>query len=217
MDAARRGATLSTVVPTALARIEPLAFRKLVVGGSAPPAVLPANAVVSYGMTETGSAFVYDGVPLDGAEVRIVDGEIQVRGPMVLRAYRDGTVPTDADGWFATNDAGEWDDDGRLVVHGRRGDLIITGGENVWPNAVELVLSRHPQVAEVAVVGRPDPEWGQTVVAVVVATDPDAPPGLDVLRDHVKQTLPAYCAPRVVEPVAVLPRTLLGKVERRSL
>ena len=135
----------------------------------------------------------------------------------MLRAYRDGRSPTDAEGWFATNDAGEWDDDGRLVVHGRRGDLIITGGENVWPNAVELVLSRHPQVAEVAVVGRPDPEWGQTVVAVVVATDPDAPPGLDVLRDHVKQTLPAYCAPRVVEPVAVLPRTLLGKVERRSL
>ena len=217
MDAARRGATLSTVVPTALGRIEPLAFRKLVVGGSAPPAVLPPNAVVSYGMTETGSAFVYDGVPLDGAEVRIVDGEIQVRGPMVLRAYRDGTVPTDAEGWFATNDAGEWDGDGRLVVHGRRGDLIITGGENVWPNAVELVLSRHPQVAEVAVVGRPDPEWGQTVVAVVVATDPDEPPGLDALRDHVKQSLPAFCAPRVVEPVAVLPRTLLGKVERHSL
>ncbi len=217
MDAARRGATLSTVVPTALARIEPAAFRKLVVGGSAPPAVVPDNAVISYGMTETGSAFVYDGVPLDGAEVRIVDGEIQVRGPMVLRAYRDGTDPTDAEGWFPTNDAGEWGDDGRLVVHGRRGDLIITGGENVWPNAVELVLSRHPQVAEVAVVGRPDPEWGQTVVAVVVATDPDRPPGLDALRDHVKQALPAFCAPRAVEPVATLPRTLLGKVERRSL
>jgi len=217
MDAARRGATLSTVVPTALARIDPGAFRKLVVGGSAPPAVLPPNAVVSYGMTETGSAFVYDGVPLDGAEVRIVDGEIQVRGPMVLRAYRDGTVPTDAQGWLATNDAGAWDDDGLLVVHGRRGDLIITGGENVWPNAVELVLSRHPEVAEVAVVGRPDPEWGQTVVAVIVPTDPARPPELDTLRDHVKRVLPAFCAPRVVESVATLPRTLLGKVERRSL
>lgn len=217
MDAARRGATLSTVVPTALARIDPSAFRKLVVGGSAPPAVLPENAVVSYGMTETGSAFVYDGVPLDGAEVRIVDGEIQVRGPMVLRAYRDGTVPTDAQGWLPTNDGGEWDDDGRLVVHGRRGDLIITGGENVWPNAVELVLSRHPAVAEVAVVGRPDPEWGQTVVAVIVPTDPTRPPSLAALRDHVKQVLPAFCAPRVVEAVDALPRTLLGKVERRSL
>ncbi|HEX7444024.1 MAG TPA: AMP-binding protein, partial [Acidimicrobiales bacterium] len=141
-DAARRGATLSTVVPTALARIGPADFRKLVVGGSAPPPVLPPNAVVSYGMTETGSAFVYDGVPLDGAEVQIVDGEIQVRGPMVLRAYRDGTVPTDAEGWLPTNDAGEWDDEGRLVVHGRRGDLIITGGEKVWPTAVEQVLSR---------------------------------------------------------------------------
>lgn len=217
MDAAHRGATLSTVVPTALARIDPRAFRALVVGGSAPPAVVPDNAVVSYGMTETGSAFVYDGVPLDGADVRIVDGEIQVRGPMVLRTYRDGTVPVDAEGWFATNDAGEWGPDGRLVVHGRRGDLIITGGENVWPNAVELALSRHPAVAEVAVVGRPDAEWGQTVVALVVPTDPTQPPALEVLREQVKGTLPAFCAPHDVEFVDSLPRTLLGKVERRSL
>jgi O-succinylbenzoic acid--CoA ligase len=217
MDAARRGATLSTVVPTALARIDPAAFRKLVVGGSAPPPVLPPNAVVSYGMTETGSAFVYDGVPLDGAEVRIVDGEIQVRGPMVTRAYRDGTVPTDADGWLATNDAGEWDGEGRLVVHGRRGDLIITGGEKVWPTAVEQVLGRHPAIAEVAVIGRPDPVWGYTVVAVVVPRDPADPPGLDSLRAQVKEVLPAYCAPRALEVVEALPRTLLGKVERRSL
>jgi O-succinylbenzoic acid--CoA ligase len=217
MDAARRGATLSTVVPTALARIDPAAFRALVVGGSAPPPVLPPNAVVSYGMTETGSAFVYDGVALDGAEVRIVDGEIQVRGPMVLRAYRDGTVPTDAEGWLATNDAGEWGPDGRLIVHGRRGDLIISGGEKVWPTAVEHALGRHPDVAEVAVIGRPDPVWGQQVVAVVVPRDAERPPSLGSLRDLVKTTLPAYAAPRAVEVVTVLPRTLLGKVERRSL
>ena len=76
---------------------------------------------------------------------------------MVLRGYRDGTDPKDADGWLPTNDAGEWADDGRLVVHGRRGDLIITGGENVWPTAVERVLATHPAVAEVAVdrPGRP--------------------------------------------------------------
>jgi O-succinylbenzoic acid--CoA ligase len=216
-DAARRGATLSTVVPTALARFDPRLFRRLVVGGSAPPALLPPNAVVSYGMTETGSAFVYDGVALDGAEVRITDGEIEVRGPMLLRAYRDGSDPKDAEGWLATNDAGEWGDDGRLVVHGRRGDLIITGGENVWPNAVERVLARHPAVAEVAVVGRDHPEWGQQVVAVVVASPAAAPPTLEELRTHVKRELPAFAAPRSLELLDSLPRTLLGKVERHAL
>ena len=217
MDAAARGATLTTVVPTALARIDPARFRKLVVGGSAPPKVVPPNAVISYGMTETGSAFVYDGLALDGAEVRIVDGEIQVRGPMVMRAYRDGSDPRDADGWLPTNDAGEWADDGRLVVHGRRGDLIITGGENVWPTAVERVLATHVAVAEVAVIGRADPDWGERVVAVVVPNDPDEPPSLDELRDHVKQELPAFAAPRELALVDRLPRTLLGKVERHAL
>ena len=217
MDAAARGATLTTVVPTALARIDPARFRKLVVGGSAPPKVVPPNAVISYGMTETGSAFVYDGLALDGAEVRIVDGEIQVRGPMVMRAYRDGSDPRDADGWLPTNDAGEWADDGRLVVHGRRGDLIITGGENVWPTAVERVIATHAAVREVAVVGRPDPDWGERVVAVVVPNDPDEPPSLDEVRDHVKQELPAFAAPRELALVDRLPRTLLGKVERHAL
>jgi O-succinylbenzoic acid--CoA ligase len=216
-DAARRGATLSTVVPTALARIDPSLFRRLVVGGSAPPAIVPPNAVISYGMTETGSAFVYDGLALDGAEIRIVDGEVQVRGPMLLRAYRDGTDPKDADGWLATNDAGEWASNGRLVVHGRRGDLIITGGENVWPNAVERVLGRHPAVGEVAVIGRDDPDWGQLVAAIVVVAPGASPPTLEELRTHVKQELPAFAAPRALELLDALPRTLLGKVERRSL
>jgi O-succinylbenzoic acid--CoA ligase len=217
MGAAARGATLPTLVPTALARIDPSRFRKMVVGGSAPPRELPPNAVVSYGMTETGSAFVYDGRPLLGADVRIVDGEIQVRGPMVMRGYRDGRDPRDPEGWLPTDDAGEWDDDGRLIVHGRRGDLVITGGENVWPVEVEQALSSHPGVAEVAVIGRPDPAWGERVVAVVVATDPSTPPSLDDLRDHAKQQLPAFAAPRQVDVVDRLPRTLLGKVQRHAL
>lgn len=214
---ARAGATLTTLVPTALQRIDPTLFRRIVVGGSAPPKVLPPNAVVSYGMTETGAAIVYDGRPVDGAEVRVVDGEIQVRGPMLLRAYRDGRDPKDADGWLATNDGGEVDADGRLVVHGRRGDLIITGGENVWPTAVEQVVAGAPGVAEVAVVGRPDPTWGQQVVAIVVPDDPAEPPTLDAVRAHVKEQLPAFAAPHSLELVEALPRTLLGKVERHAL
>ena len=106
-------------------------------------ATLPPNVVTTYGMTETGSGVVYDGIPLDGVEVRIAAGEVHVRCPMLFRCYRDGTSPL-VDGWFATGDGGRLDADGRLVVDGRIGELIITGGENVWPQAVEAVLSDTP-------------------------------------------------------------------------
>lgn len=214
--AARSGCTLTSLVPTTLARIDPSRFRTILLGGQAPLADRPPHVIATYGMTETGSGVVYDGRPLEGVEVRVDAGEIHLRGPMLLRAYRDGTDPKDADGWLATGDLGDLRD-GVLQVHGRRGDLIITGGENVWPAAVERVLSEHPAVAEVAVVGRPDPEWGQRVVAVVVPTDATAPPSLDELRPWVKQTLPAYAAPTAVELVRHLPRTQSGKVRRASL
>jgi O-succinylbenzoic acid--CoA ligase len=216
-DAARRGATLTSLVPTTLARIDPAAFRRIVVGGSAPPAHVPPNCHVTYGMTETGSGVVYDGVPLDGVELRIADGEILVRGPMLMRAYRDGSTTIDDDGWLHTDDGGEIGPDGGLRVHGRRGDLIISGGENVWPAPVEQVLHDHPGVAEVAVVGRADPEWGQLVTAVVVPTDPTRAPSLDELRALVRDSLPAHCAPKRLELVDALPRSLLGKVQRRAL
>ena len=186
-------------------------------GGSRPPAVRPANSVATYGLTETGSGVVYDGVPLEGVEVRIVDHEVQLRCPMQLRAYRDGTTPVDSDGWLHTNDSGELTPDGRLIVHGRRGDMIVTGGENVWPDAVEHALAEVPGVAAVAVAGAPDAEWGQRVVAWVVPTDPAAPPTLNLLRGHVRSTLPAFCAPKELRLVADLPRTALGKVQRHLL
>lgn len=217
MAAADAGANLVSLVPTALGRIDPRRFRVIVLGGSRPPSPRPPNTVATYGMTETGSGVVYDGIPLDGVEVRVAaDGEIELRGPMLLRAYRDGTDPRTPDGWLPTGDLGRWEN-GRLHVEGRRGDLIITGGENVWPDAVEAALAGHPGVAEVAVVGRDDPEWGQVVVAHVVPTDPGDPPALDDLRDRVRATLPAYAAPRQLELVAALPRTALGKVRRSAL
>jgi O-succinylbenzoic acid--CoA ligase len=219
--AADRGATLISVVPTALARIDATRWRRLVVGGSAPPSDLPDNAVTSYGLTETGSACAYDGSPFDGVELRIADdGEIAVRGDVLLRAYRhDGgdRDPRDADGWFHTADAGRFEADGRLTVLGRLDDAIVTGGEKVWPEAVERVLAEAPGVAEVAVTGRPDPEWGQRVVALIVPADPAEPPLLDALREQVRALLPAYAAPRAVELVTSLPRTSLGKIRRREL
>jgi O-succinylbenzoic acid--CoA ligase len=175
------------------------------------------HVIATYGMTETGSGVVYDGLPLDGVELRIEpDGEIHVRAPMLLRCYRDGTDPKLPDGWLPTGDLGALHD-GVLQVHGRRGDLIITGGENVWPTAVERAVASHPAVAEVAVVGRPDAEWGQRVVAVVVPTDPAQPPDLAELRDWAKQQLPGYAAPAALEVVTALPRTASGKVVREDL
>jgi o-succinylbenzoate---CoA ligase len=211
----RAGATLVSLVPTLLPRVEPARFRSIVLGGSSPPSDLPPNVVTTYGMTETGSGVVYDGRPLDGVQVRIdPEGEIHVRGPMLLRAYRDGTDPR-RDGWFATGDLGRWGADGRLVVDGRRGDLIISGGENVWPEPVEAVLRRHPKVDDVAVGGTTDPDWGQVVTAYVVAAG--APPTLDELRNAVKEELAPHCAPRRLVLVAAIPRTALGKVRRAEL
>ena len=214
--AAEAGCTRTSLVPTALARIDATRWRTVLVGGQAPPAHRPANVIATYGMTETGSGIAYDGVPLDGVEVRVDEGELLLRGPMLLRSYRDGTDPRRADGWFPTGDLGSYVD-GIVHVDGRRGDLVITGGENVWPVAVERVLAQHPGVGEVAVVGRTDPEWGQRVVAVVVPSDPGAPPSLADLRAHAKAHLPAYAAPTRLELVATLPRTASGKVRRADL
>ncbi len=230
-QAARAGATLASLVPTALARIDPGLFRRVLVGGSAVPVDRPSNVVATYGMTETFSGVVYDGWPLDGVELRVVDGEVQLRCEMLCRAYRhqpgidavEGLAkrlpdsPVDGHGWFATGDAGELSAEGQLRVFGRRDDLIITGGQNVWPVAVERALADVAGVAALAVTGRDDPEWGQRVTAVVVPADPASPPALEVLAETVKQTLPAYCAPKSLEIVAALPTTPLGKVKRHEL
>lgn len=233
VDSVRRaraeGATLTSLVPTVLDRVGAEAWRWVVLGGSADTVVTrPANVVHTYGMTETGGGVVYLDRPLPGVEVVAVDGELWVRSPTLARGVRrpDGTVidrrrphPEDpaSIGWLATGDAGAVDDEGRVTVEGRLDDLIVTGGENVWPTAVEASLATHPGVGEVAVAGRPDPEWGQRVAAWVVPVDPSRPPTLEELRDHVGASLPRHAAPRDLIVVAALPRTALGKVARTAL
>jgi O-succinylbenzoic acid--CoA ligase len=219
--AADDGATHVSLVATALARIDAARFERILLGGAAAPGDRPPNCVVTYGMTETGSGIWYDDRALDGVEVRVDgagpdgDGEICVRGPMLLRAYRDGTDPKDVEGWLPTGDVGRLDG-GRLVVRGRRGDVIVTGGEKVWPTPVEAVLARHPAVAEVLVTGRSDPEWGHAVTAVVVPADAGAPPRLDELREFARPHLAPYALPRRIEVVASLPRTAIGKLRREA-
>lgn len=217
----RSRATLTSLVPTALARLGADAvarWRRILVGGSAPPPSPPPNVVPTYGLTETCGGCVYAGIPFDDVEVRIdpATGEIHLRGPLLLRCYRDGTDPKTPDGWFATGDAGRLDDDGVVHVDGRLTDLIVTGGENVWPVAVERSLGAHAAIADCVVAGRPDPEWGERVVAWVVLRDGADPPSLDELRDHVKADLAPWCAPKEIHVVADLPRTTSGKVRRSA-
>ena len=216
--AALSGATHTSLVTAALLQIDPSIFRCVLLGGAATPGSRPANAVATYGLTETGSGVVYDGVPLDGVEVRINDdGEILIRCPMMLRGYRDGTTPIDAEGWLHTNDLGSWLPDGQLHVHGRRGDLIITGGENVWPEQLERTLAQHPGIRDIGVRGLADVTWGLVVAAWLVPTDSSHPPSLEELRSYVRDRLPAFMAPRIVFVVESLPRTSLGKLRRNEL
>jgi O-succinylbenzoic acid--CoA ligase len=225
-----RKATHVSLVSTALGRVDPSAFETILLGGSAAIEPLPSNVVTTYGLTETGSGVVYDGVPLDGIEIAIGTGhpgegalgEVLCKGPTLLRAYRDGTVPfisgpDGSGGWFPTGDAGSLDDRGHLSISGRLSEMITTGGEKVYPNVVELVLSTHPQIEEIAIWKRSDPEWGERVVAFVVARDDQNPPSLASLRDWVAQDLAPWYAPKEIELVPSLPRTPSGKVRRSEL
>ncbi|MGH7686388.1 MAG: AMP-binding protein [Candidatus Dormibacteria bacterium] len=218
----------TSLVPTQLRRlldagVDCTRFSALLIGGAAMPDGLRdearrrgANAVSTYGLTESCGGVVYNGVPLPGTSVRIADGEeIQLGGPTLMNRYRfddaAGAAAFAPDGWLRTRDGGSLND-GVLTVSGRLDDVIVTGGEKVWPREVEEVLATHPQVAEVAVHGLPDDEWGQRVVAVVVPSDRASPPALDSVRAHVARTLPRYKAPRELVIVESLPRTSLGKV-----
>ena len=228
-DAARRGATHVSLVPTLLTRVDPSPWRTILLGGSSIPDRRPQNTIATYGMTETMGGVVYDGLALPGVEVRIVEvdetassdvrtarfgriGPIELRSPTLLRCYRDGTDPVRADGWYRTGDLGSVDPVTRtLTVQGRADDLIITGGEKVWPDPVETVLRTDHRVRDVAVVGSADAEWGQRVVAVVVATDAEDPPTLQGLRELVRARLPVAAAPKELVLVDSLPRTAAGQ------
>jgi len=221
--ACRAGATLVSLVATALGRMDVSGFRAVLLGGAAPPASLPPTVITTYGTTETGSGVVYDGWPLAGVELRIGDGvlgsegEVLVRGPFLLRCYRDGTDPRLSRGWYPTGDAGMLAADGSLTVSGRLSEVIVTGGEKVWPSAVEEILAGHPAVSEVAVWKRADPEWGERVVAWVVPPRGVDPPPLGALRELVAARLAPWSAPRELVVVDRLPRTTGGKVRRTEL
>ncbi len=139
-------------------------------------------------------------------------GELLVRAPSLCRGYWGRGEAIGPGAWFPTGDLVSLSDDGFVTIRGRRTELIITGGHNVYPAEVEAVLARHPGVAEVAVVGMPSEEWGETVVAFVVG-DPD----LVSLRELAATELETFKCPRDIRLVEVLPRNALGKVVRSQL
>jgi O-succinylbenzoic acid--CoA ligase len=224
-----------SLVPTQLHRLlevlgsgpaKPLAgYSSVLLGGAPAPASLLDAAraagvpvTTTYGMTETCGGCVYDGVPLDAVRVEIRDddeaqGRIWISGPVLFSRYRGQLAGQAAlrDGWFRTGDLGRLDASGRLMVRGRADDVINTGGHKVVPGEVAAALQTCPGVKDVAVVGQPDPEWGERVIAVVVPADPADPPALELLRLHVRERLPRYAAPSRVVMVDAVPMLPSGK------
>ncbi|HEV2821322.1 MAG TPA: AMP-binding protein [Solirubrobacteraceae bacterium] len=217
----RDGPTAVSLVPTMLQRLldaglrRPSTLRTALLGGApVPPALLErardagVPVVTTYGLTEACSQVATAGAPLFCTRVRIADdGEVLVSGPTVAPGAAG------PDGWLRTGDLGELATDGTLLVTGRAADTIVTGGENVAPSEVEAVLERHPAVSEAVVHGRPDPVWGEAVVATVV-----------LRAETVEAELSAHCAahmathqvPKAVAFATELPRTAGGKLRRRA-
>lgn len=172
------------------------------------------------------------GRPYPWVEMRIVDsdgddlpagevGELWTRSDQNMAGYWNNPDATravlDEDGWLRTGDAGYLDDDGFVYLHDRVKDMIVTGGENVYPAEVENVLMRHPGVADVAVFGVPDPKWGEAVKATVVPTDASEPPSADELISYAHEYLAGYKCPKTVDYATVLPRNPSGKLLKREL
>lgn len=241
---ADHAATMFFGVPTMYRRLvdspraTQMADLRLCVSGSAPlpadlhrefEAITGQKVVERYGMTETcmlvsnphdsdrrpGSV----GLPLPGLDVRLDPDtrEVLVRGPNVFGGYLnrpDADAEAFDDGWFRTGDIGSLSDDGYLTLDGRAKELIISGGFNVYPREIEDELRRLPGVTDAAVVGTPDPEWGEVVTAFLTT---DAPVDPDGVRAALADRLAAYKQPRLVHIVDELPRNALGKVQKHRL
>ena len=218
-----RRITLVSLVPTMLARLldagleRPPALRWVLLGGGPIPPGLLSRAEAAgvpvawtYGMTEACSQIATFGVPLHGVETRIVEGEVHVRGAIVSPTALAG------DGWLHTGDLGEFDESGRLQIVGRKSETIVSGGENIAPAEVEAILLEHPAVADAGVFSRPDEDWGERVVALVVLRDGERATATE-LKAFVAARLARFKVPKEIEFAHELPRTVSGKLLRREL
>jgi O-succinylbenzoic acid--CoA ligase len=238
----RQAVTLASLVPTMLARVldlglaPPPSLRALLLGGAPAPAAVLEDArrlgwpaLTTYGLTEACSQVTVQpvgrppdsgegaGAPLPGvAEVRVLDGRIRVRGPILASGYLPGDGPLLDGDELVTGDLGRLEGD-RLFVEGRASDLILSGGENVSPVRVEEALRALPEIEDAVVYGLPDPEWGEVVAASVVLA-PGAGPGPatpDALLPRLRARLASFERPRRVRVVPALPVSANGKIDRR--
>jgi long-chain acyl-CoA synthetase len=200
--------------------------------------------VEGYGQSEAGPVLAYNprhgvrkagtvGVALPGTRIEIVDlaagttvleageaGEIRARGPQIMRGYRHRpaeTVEALRDGWLYTGDIGSLDAEGYLTIRGRKKEMAIVGGYNVYPREVEEALCTHPRVLEAAVVGVPDAYRGEALVATVVLADDGTPPEEAALAAWLAERLARYKIPKTIRFAAALPKTTVGKVDKVRL
>ena len=239
----RDGVTLASVVPAMLAEVlakrpdwrDPSGLRALLVGGAACPMRIRGLAaerhipvVTTYAMTETASSVALSdyeerfvpradaGRAVAGTEIRIGEGgEIEVKGPMVTAGYWGRETPL-GEGWLRTGDVGALDEEGRLSVFSRRSEMILTGGDNVFPGEVESALEAVPGIREALVVGLPDETWGAVVAALLVPEEGAAPIGDEALARALSARLARFKAPRRIAWVKALPRTAAGKLSRSA-
>ena len=247
--AALNGPHHLSLVPTMALRLAEAGFTQqpgtvVLIGGAAIPQRVAdtwPEAFRTWGMTETTGGCVYNGQPLDGVSVLATpSGRLRIGGPTVMAGYRVHTAAgrgltnglatdegmelgegLDPDGWFTSADLGDVRD-GVVTVFGRADDVINTGGEKVIAGQIARILEQLPDVEEAAVVGIPDEEWGQRVVAVMVPVDPSSPGlserlSLDAVREYVKTSLAAPSAPKDVLVVRAMPRLGNGKIDRIGL
>jgi fatty-acyl-CoA synthase len=219
--------TGSTIVPEAFVRqVSARGVPVIQVYGSTETCPIAAYVRTGDALRKAGSA----GAAALHCEVRVVgddgaeaapgrDGEIQVRGPNVASGYwraPEETARSFRDGWYRSGDVGHFDDEGHLYVVSRIKDMIISGGENIYPAEVENALLECPEVAEACVVGRPDPRWGEVVAAAIVLK-----PGCKLSEAQAmawfQGRIARYKHPREVRFLEQLPRSALGKVQREAV
>lgn len=225
-------ATIASLVPTMLHRrlddgfeqAQAPELRAILLGGASISSGLLARAkrrglkvITTYGMTETFGGVALDGMALDGVELRINEQQtIEVRAPMLMRGYA-GAPPLDRGAFFDTEDLGRLDAEQRLTVLSRRTEMIITGGENVYPAEVETALEQHAHVDRACVLGVPDEEWGQVVCVVIVPAEgaPPDPAALEAdVRAHLARVLAPFKRPRRFAIAQAIPETAQGKLDR---
>ncbi len=238
--------TLVSLVPTQVERLLPLvnrsratSLRAILVGGAPTPSRLVRRGrrrglpiLLTYGMTEAGSQIATQppsdlnqssedrltdvGFVLPNLDLCVTDQQLKLRGPVLFSGYIGEPTPFDSQGWFDTGDSGRVRDDGRLCVFGRRHDRIISGGENVAPREVELVLESHPDVGRVVVLGLADPVWGEVVAAAIVP-ERTRPGLLDELRELARLRLAPFKRPRVLALLPELPLLPTDKIDRGAI